>query len=102
MPDCGQMDQPPVIKNWPRAELRDLELAKSLLENPGFTIRLANTLGSPIEQGFAMLPKGWNNLVNRATKGALMKALRLAVATLGKRDRRRAKEFFHKVLVGTS
>ncbi len=96
------MDQPPVIQTWPRAEMRDLELAKSLLENPGFTIRLANTLGSPLEQGFALLPKGWSNLVNRASRAALMKALQLAVATLGKRDRRRAKEFFHKVLVGTS
>jgi hypothetical protein len=96
------MNRPPVLYRISPAELKDLELAKSLLENPGFTIRMANLLGSPIEKGFALLPKGWNRVVDRATKTALMKSLELAVATLGKKNRRRSKELFHKVLVGTS
>jgi hypothetical protein len=96
------MRKPPIIHSLTREELRDLETARALLENPGFTMRLANYLGAPVEKGFALLPQGWNETVNKATRGALMKALKLAVMTLGKRDRRGSREFFHKVLVGAS
>ena len=96
------MHRPPIIHSLTRNELKDLEIARSLLENPGFTIRLANFLGAPIEKGFALLPRGWNDTVNKATRGALMKALQLAVVSLGKRNQRGSREFFHKVLVGTS
>jgi EcsC protein family len=83
-------------------DLRDLCYAKSLLENPGLTARMANLLGSPIEKGFKLLPKGWSETVHKATKTALVKALELAVATLGSRNRKRASERFHKMLVGAS
>jgi EcsC protein family len=96
------MDKPPIIPSLTRDELRDLEAARALLENPGFTMRLANYLGAPVEKGFALLPKGWNETVNKATRGALMKALQIAVASLGKRNRHGSREFFHKILVGTS
>ena len=96
------MDQPPVIQALTRTELADLKQARALLENPGFTIRLASTLGSPLEQGFALLPRGWSEVVNRAARAALMRALSLAVVTLGKRNPRPARELFHKVLAGAS
>jgi hypothetical protein len=96
------MHKPPIIHSLTRPELKDMEIARGLLENPGFTIRVANFLGAPIEKGFALLPRGWNDTVNKATRMALMKALQLAVVSLGKRDRRGSREFFHKVLVGTS
>lgn len=83
-------------------DLRDLRYAKSLLENPGLTARLANLLGSPIEKGFKMLPQGWSETVHKATKAALVKALELAVATLGSKNRKKASERFHKMLVGAS
>ena len=96
------MQKPPIIHSLTRDEMKDLAAARALLENPGFTIRLANFLGAPIEKGFALLPKGWNDTVNKATRGALMKALQLAVVSLGKRHKHSSREFFHKVLVGTS
>jgi EcsC protein family len=96
------LNKPPIIQPFTRIELKDLELAKSLLEHPGFTIRIANLLGSPVEKGFALLPGGWSGKVNEAAKAALMKALRLAVASLGSRRPRKSREFFHKVLIGTS
>src|SRR5580692_1698641 len=102
MAGLSPMHKPPIIHSLTREELKDLEAARALLENPGFTMRLANYLGAPIEKGFALLPQGWNETVNKATRGALMKALKLAVVSLGKRDRRGSREFFHKVLVGTS
>ncbi len=64
------MHRPPIIHSLTRNELKDLEIARSLLENPGFTIRLANFLGAPIEKGFALLPRGWNDTVNKATRMA--------------------------------
>ncbi|HEY3854523.1 MAG TPA: EcsC family protein [Verrucomicrobiae bacterium] len=96
------MEKPPIICPLSDAETRDLRLAKSLLESAPLGIRLANTLGSPLEKGFAMLPKGWNNMVNKATHAALFKALTVALATLGRKRQRPSREFFHKVLAGTS
>ena len=83
-------------------ELRDLRYAKSLLENPGFTARIANIVGTPIEKGFKLLPKNWSEVVHKASKTALMKALQLAVLTLGSRNRAKSSEGFHKLLVGAS
>jgi hypothetical protein len=65
-------------------------------------MRLANYIGSPLERGFALLPGNWNDIVNKAAHGALLKALGVAVATLGQRPRRGSREFFHKLLAGTS
>jgi hypothetical protein len=83
-------------------ELRDLRYAKSLLENPGFTARIANIVGTPIEKGFKLLPKNFSDVVHKASKTALMKALQLAVLTLGSRNRAKSSEGFHKLLVGAS
>jgi hypothetical protein len=96
------MEKPPVIRPLSNRDLADLRLAKSLLESSPLAIRLANSLGTPLEKGFALLPKGWTDVVNKATRGALMKALSVAVATLGNKKRRSSREFFHKVLAGTS
>src|SRR6266545_3449931 len=91
---------PPVIKAQLTAQdLRDLFYAKSLLENPGFTARLANVLGTPIEKGFKLLPKNWSEVVGKASKSALTKALQIAVATLGARKAPKSSERFHKFLV---
>jgi hypothetical protein len=96
------VDKPPIICPLSKTELRDLKLAKTFLESSPLGIRLANTLGSPLEKGFAMLPQGWNNVVNKATHAALFKALSVAVASLGRSKHRRSRDFFHKVLAGTS
>jgi len=94
---------PPVIKaELTPQELKDLFYAKSLLENPGFTARIANIIGTPIEKGFKLLPKNWSAVVQNASKTALTKALQVAVATLGTRKRARSSEGFHKLLVGAS
>jgi hypothetical protein len=96
------MDAPPIICHLSKTEARDLMLAKSLLESSPLGIRLANSLGSPLEKGFALLPKGWSNVVNQATHKALFKALSVAVATLGRSKRRTSRELFHKFLAGAS
>lgn len=97
-----QMELPPILPTLTPQELQDLVRAKSLLENPGFTARLAGAVGRPIEQGFKLLPSGWQGLVNKAAKGALLAALKAAVTTLNPRRKTRASEKFHQLLVGAS
>jgi len=96
------MNQPPLIKPLSQGEWQDLARAKSLLESPGLAMRLANYVGSPLEKGFALLPKNWNSVIDKAARGALFKALGLAVATLGSGNPGGSREFLHKVLAGTS
>jgi len=83
-------------------ELAELRFAKSLLENPSLTARVAGLLGAPIEKGFELLPKDWHKGLNLAARGALMKALQIAVATLGRNPPRPSSDFFHKALAGAS
>jgi len=82
-------------------DLADLKRAKDLLENPGLAAKLTSMLGSPIEKGMKMLPARWQKTVHKATEAALMKALSIAVASLGEgggapRDR------MHKIAVAAS
>jgi hypothetical protein len=83
-------------------ELRDLRRAKSLLENRSFAIKLSNLLGSPIEAGFALLPKRWSGKINRAANAALFKALEVAVVTTGRKSRKPSSNRWHKILAGAS
>jgi hypothetical protein len=84
-----------------KSDLADLKRAKELLENPGLAAKLTSMLGSPIEKGMKMLPARWQKTVHKATEAALMKALSIAVASLGEgggapRDR------LHKIAVAAS
>ena len=96
------MELPPILPNLTTPERGDLVRAKTLLENPGFTARLAGKLGKPIERGFKLLPSGWQGIVNKAAKASLTTALSAAVTTMGSKQPRRASERFHKMLVGAS
>ena len=92
--------RPPVILT--QHDVRDLTYAKTLLEHPGLTARLANIVGVPIEKGFALLPKDWTMTVQKSVRMALFRALELAVTTINPRSRRRASDLLHKVMVGAS
>jgi hypothetical protein len=103
------MRTPPIIpppipgQRLTAQEIQQLAYAKSMLENPGLTARISNLLGSPIEKGFKLLPKNWSDTVNKTSRAALLKALEVAVVTMGgSRQPRKASEGFHKLLVGAS
>jgi hypothetical protein len=49
-----------------------------------------------------MLPKGWSETVNKATRAALFKSVQVAVSTLGRKTPRKASEKFHKLLISAS
>ncbi len=68
-----------------RTELHDLRRAKDILENPGLAAKLTALAGSPVEKGMKMLPKRWQKGVDAATEKALLKALDLAVRSMGEK-----------------
>lgn len=96
------MELPPILPVLSPQEFAELARAKALLERPGLTARIAGVVGKPIEQGFKLLPSGWQSVVNKAAKAALFTALATAIKTLDGRAPRRASEKFHKFLVGAS
>lgn len=84
-------------------DLADLSYAKSLLENPGFAVRVASLLGAPIEKGFQLLPANWSKTVHGAVHTALQSALRVALTSLRSKPRTgRASLGFHRVVAGLS
>ena len=89
-----------------KEDLDELRQAKALLENPGLAAKLASYVGSPVEKGMKMLPKKWQAGVHGATEKALMKALDVAVRSLGARSAvgggRGASNQAHKIAVATS
>ena len=85
-----------------KADLADLKRAKALLENPGLAAKLSSMLGSPVEKGVKMLPAAWQRGVHKATEAALMKALEVAVTSLGERPRSASQDRFHRVAAAAS
>ena len=86
-----------------RAELDDLRRAKDILEHPGLAAKLSALAGAPIEKGMKLLPASWQKGVHSATEKALMKALDIAVRTLGeRRGFSSSSDKFHKLAVATS
>ena len=85
-----------------RRDLEDLEHAKRLLENPGLAARLSAALGSPVEKGMKMLPSRWQKTVHTATESALMKALDVAVRSLGKKRARASSDRMHRFAAAAS
>jgi len=68
-----------------------------LLENPGMAAKIADALGTPIEKGFDMLPSGWRDSIQRATRKALEQALEVAVGTLDDEGDGHTSDVGHKI-----
>ena len=79
-------------------DLKDLQQAKQLLDNPGIAIQIANMLGSPIEHVIARrLPKRATALIDQAATAAVTAAFNTAAATLRKdRMGKPARKWLHK------
>lgn len=80
-PDGGKKLTAPMEE----ADLRALQEAKVLLENPGLAARLANVVGRPSEKGVSYLPKRVAKIISVTTEMALHASLRAASFTLGAR-----------------
>jgi len=84
------------------ADLNDLRVAKSKLEYPGLTAKIAALVGKPIETGFKLLPRNWSEKVSDLTQAALLKGLEFSVRTMGEIETKGARDWLHKVLVTSS
>ena len=86
-----------------KIELDQLRRAKNILENPSLAAKLSALAGAPVEKGMKLLPARWQKGVHAATEKALMKALDIAVRTLGeRRGSSSSSDNFHKMAVATS
>jgi len=64
------------------SDRQELQLAKDLLENPGFAIKITNIIGLPIEKLIEKLPANWSHKIGEITKRALFKASEAAIFTI--------------------
>ncbi len=85
-----------------QTDLNDLKKAKTLLENPGIAAKITDSLGTPIEKGFELLPDNWNVKVGEVTKEALSKAVHAAVFTIKDSPGEEASNYWHKIAVATT
>ena len=67
-----------------KAHQQELRSAMLLLENPGMAAKITSLVGMPIKKGLELLPRNWNEKIEKVTQIALMKAADAAIFTLKK------------------
>jgi len=85
-----------------KEDLAELARAKEILEHPGIAVKLSALVGSPVEKGMKLLPSRWQATVHEATRAALMKALDVAVSSLGGRGALPAGDKLHRFAAAAS
>ncbi|MFB3903348.1 MAG: EcsC family protein [Acidobacteriota bacterium] len=80
-------------------DLGQLQQAKWLLERPSLAMKLADTVGAPLEKGFGLLPQKWAGAVQKAVNDSLLKALSVAVRSLEGRPGGAEKNAFNRFAV---
>lgn len=83
-------------------DFRTLERAQQLLENPGFTARLSNLIGAPIEAGVRSLPDSVQALIVRITRQSLRGGLAAIVATMNRQPGKPAAPGVYRFMSGLS
>jgi len=79
------------------ADLKTLQNAKNLLENPGVAVKVTNLIGAPIEKGFELLPEDWNKNIGDVVKTALLKASDMATFTMKDIPGEESSNIWHKL-----
>lgn len=90
------------MNEFSKDELADLKRAKMLLENPSLAARASAMLGSPIERGVALLPARLQKTVHEASEAAMMKALDVAIKSMGDASIKPSKDRLHKFAAAAS
>ena len=86
-----------------RYDIADLKAAKTLLERRGIAAKLSSVVGSPMEKGLEMLPAPMRKGVHKATEAALLRALDVAVRSLGEKGSAgTSRDRLHKIAVAAS
>jgi hypothetical protein len=100
--EAALVPAPKPIPEWTRVDLKDLQVAKNLLENPGFAPRMTEIIGGPIEKGFSLLPGNWRDILQTASRKSLMGALEVASNTMTEERSGQTSDLAHKIAVGTT
>ncbi|MFB3827045.1 MAG: EcsC family protein [Bryobacteraceae bacterium] len=82
-------------------DLETIRRARNILENPGFAIRVANRLGTPVERLFARVPAAVSAPIQSAVRSALEAGMRTAANSVEPR-RGPARNLMHKLGCGVS
>ena len=82
-----------------KKDRNDLRVAVHLLENPGFSIRLINMLGYPIEGIIKALPRWIGHAIGNTAAKAVGTAFYAALSTMDKKSRGRPFRLIHRVMV---
>ena len=83
-------------------DLKALEKAVDILENPSLTAKITDFIGSPIDKAFKHLPEKWNDKIGEVTQTALKKALKVSISSINKESQRGSANKMHKLLSGAS
>ncbi|MDZ3995304.1 EcsC family protein [Pseudomonas sp. Teo4] len=83
-------------------DLKALQNARNLLENPGVAVKVTNLIGAPIEKGFELLPKDWNKNIGDVVKTALLKASDMATSTMKDVPGEESSNIWHKLGVAVT
>ncbi|MBK5210259.1 MAG: EcsC family protein [Flavobacteriaceae bacterium] len=78
-----------------KEDLKELKIAKELLENPGLAAKITNFIGKPIENGLEKLPQKWSAKLGKITKNSLLKAADAAVFTMKNTSKKKSSNIFH-------
>lgn len=87
--------------DWTAEDRVALRRAKSLLEHKGLAVRIATTIGAPVEKLIAVLPEGATEMVRSATTKALNAAVQVATSTLDD-ERRQPTDKLHTLAVAAT
>lgn len=83
-------------------DIKELQIAKHLLENPGVAAKITSVIGTPIEKAIRLLPENWNKNIGEVTKTALIKASNAVVFTMKDVPGESASNIWHKLGVAVS
>jgi hypothetical protein len=83
-------------------DLESLRLASELLNKPSIAMRVASTLGRPIEGLLRALPDKWSRIVSRASSNAIEKAFHVALTSLEDKPGSASSDLAHRVVCGAS
>lgn len=84
------------------SDRKELQFAKSLLENPGVAAKVTHFIGTPIEKGLRLLPDNWSKNISEVTKVALMKASDAAIFSMKDVPNKSSSNTWHKIGVAVS
>ena len=83
-------------------DLKRLEEAVKLLENPSWFAKITNMIGTPIDWAMRKLPKDAGSMITKATEKAITKALVVAVSTMDRKYRGKPFKWSHRFAVVTA